>query len=206
MSDTERQRLLAVLGETEPAILEGRVVDEVPRSVPLRAVHAVRVVAKHDRTRAAGRNVAYVGVGAAVIVRRLWESRSTARYERYIRAAEAAGDHESALAVGRAAGQVPEGPAPAPDVADRAAAEGRAGTAEDRRRGSSRCSSSSACCWPSRAGTSRRWPPRCRTVAQIAEWVAIAFSVAWGPFLLGAAVDRARPSCTGWAAGTRTPR
>ena len=45
-----------------------------------------------------GRNIAYVGIGAAVITRRIWESRSTARYERHIRAAESAGDHESALA------------------------------------------------------------------------------------------------------------
>src|SRR6185437_7262681 len=48
--------------------------------------------------RAAGRHAAYVGVGAWIIAKRLWESRSIARYERSIRSAEAAGDHEAALA------------------------------------------------------------------------------------------------------------
>jgi S-DNA-T family DNA segregation ATPase FtsK/SpoIIIE len=80
----------------EPPVIEGRVVET--RSVPAQAVHAVRVVARHDRTRAAGRNVAYIGIGAAVITRRMWEGRTTARYERHIRSAESAGDHEAALA------------------------------------------------------------------------------------------------------------
>lgn len=97
-SEDRPRNLPAVPGEAEAVILEGRVIGEPSRPVPLRAVYAVRTVARHDRTRAAGRQVAYVGIGAAVITRRLWESRSTARYERHIRAAELAGDHESALA------------------------------------------------------------------------------------------------------------
>jgi len=74
------------------------VIDEPARTVPRQAVRVIRAVARHDRARAAGRNAAYVGIGAAVIMRRLWESRSIARYERSIRSAEAAGDHEAALA------------------------------------------------------------------------------------------------------------
>ena len=53
---------------------------------------------------AAGRNVAYVGIGAAVITRRLWESRSTARYERHIRSAEAARRPRGGPGVGRRSG------------------------------------------------------------------------------------------------------
>ena len=93
----EPRNLPAVPGEAEPVILEGQVVSEPP-SVPLRAVHVIRTVARHERSRTAGRNVAYIGIGAAVVTKRMWESRSIARYERSIRSAEAAGDHEAALA------------------------------------------------------------------------------------------------------------
>jgi S-DNA-T family DNA segregation ATPase FtsK/SpoIIIE len=82
----------------DPPVLEGQVVDEPARTVPQQAVRVITTAVRHDRTRAAARNAAYVGIGAAVITRRLWESRSTARYERSIRSAEAAGDHEAALA------------------------------------------------------------------------------------------------------------
>lgn len=78
----------------DPPVLEGVVTGRPP----VRVLHAVRTAARHDRARAAGRNVGYIGLGAAVITRRLWESRSTARYERHIRAAEASGDRENALA------------------------------------------------------------------------------------------------------------
>ncbi|HEY3652356.1 MAG TPA: hypothetical protein VGL33_30610 [Streptosporangiaceae bacterium] len=82
----------------DPPVLEGRVVAEPAVTVPRQAARVVVAAVRHDRARAAGRNAAYVGIGAAVITRRLWESRSTARYERSIRSAEAAGDHEAALA------------------------------------------------------------------------------------------------------------
>ncbi|HEY2266821.1 MAG TPA: LAGLIDADG family homing endonuclease, partial [Streptosporangiaceae bacterium] len=82
----------------DPPVLEGRVVGEPARTVPRQAARVIVTAVRHDRVRAAGRNVAYIGIGAAVITRRLWESRSTARYERSIRSAEAAGDHEAALA------------------------------------------------------------------------------------------------------------
>jgi S-DNA-T family DNA segregation ATPase FtsK/SpoIIIE len=82
----------------DPPVLEGQVVGHPARSVPRQAARVLATAVRHDRARAAGRNIAYVGIGAAVIARRLWESRSTARYERHIRSAEAGGDHEAALA------------------------------------------------------------------------------------------------------------
>jgi S-DNA-T family DNA segregation ATPase FtsK/SpoIIIE len=45
----------------------------------------------------AGRHLAYVPIGVSVVAKRLWDSRSTSRYERMIRAAESAGNHEAAL-------------------------------------------------------------------------------------------------------------
>lgn len=98
MTRTGREAPQNLPARREPPVLEGRVIDEPRPSVPRQAAHVIRAAARHDRTRAAGRNAAYIGIGAAVITRRLWESRSIARYERSIRAAEAAGDHEAALA------------------------------------------------------------------------------------------------------------
>jgi DNA segregation ATPase FtsK/SpoIIIE, S-DNA-T family len=76
--------------------IEGVIVD-APPSGPARMVHAARAAAGHEHTRAAARNTAYVAVGAAVVFRRLWDSRTTARYERGFRAAESGGDHEAML-------------------------------------------------------------------------------------------------------------
>ena len=81
----------------DPPVLEGHVIDEPARTVPQQAARVIVTAVRHEHARAAGRNLAYIGIGAAVITRRLWESRSTARYERSIRSAEAAGDHEAAL-------------------------------------------------------------------------------------------------------------
>jgi S-DNA-T family DNA segregation ATPase FtsK/SpoIIIE len=86
------------LSDLEPAgdqtpVLEGRVV----RPAPARVVQRVRVVVKHERTRTAGRHAAYVGIGTAVVVKRLWDSRSSGRYERAWRTAETSGDREAAL-------------------------------------------------------------------------------------------------------------
>jgi hypothetical protein len=50
----------------------------------------VRVIAQHDHAKAAGRRLAYIPLGAAVVAKRLWDSRNTARYERWLRTAEAA--------------------------------------------------------------------------------------------------------------------
>ncbi|MFJ1857595.1 ATP-binding protein [Streptomyces anulatus] len=61
---------------------------------------AVRRVATHDRTRSAARFTVrhgmYVVGGGRIVARRAWEGRTAARYERMLRAAEAAGNLELA--------------------------------------------------------------------------------------------------------------
>jgi S-DNA-T family DNA segregation ATPase FtsK/SpoIIIE len=61
-----------------------------------RHARRVRELATHDRTRAAGRlavrHTAYIAGGARILVKRTWDGRSAARYERMIRTAEAAGN------------------------------------------------------------------------------------------------------------------
>ena len=52
---------------------------------------------QHEHAKTAGRHVAYIPIGASVVAKRLWDSRTTARYERFMRAAEATGNHEAAL-------------------------------------------------------------------------------------------------------------
>jgi S-DNA-T family DNA segregation ATPase FtsK/SpoIIIE len=81
-------------GDIEEMIFDGEVVDEPPRTV-LPAAGAVRTVIAHPHTRLAGRHGAYIAIGAVVAVRR-WHAART-RHERMQRAAEAAGDHETAL-------------------------------------------------------------------------------------------------------------
>lgn len=79
-------------------VVEGEVLPRRLRVTDARtAVATVRVVATHPRTKTALRHVLYVAVGATVVGRRLWDSRTTARYERMMRSAEIAGDHQSAL-------------------------------------------------------------------------------------------------------------
>lgn len=77
--------------------------DQAPRQrTPLRA-RASRVVT-HPRTRSvagtvaksAARQGAYVLAGGRIVARRTWDARTTARHERMMRAAEAAGDHQGA--------------------------------------------------------------------------------------------------------------
>jgi DNA segregation ATPase FtsK/SpoIIIE, S-DNA-T family len=77
-------------------VLEGQVVEDPRRPVPLRVIS---VVARHGPTRAAGRHLGYIPLGAAVVTRRLWDTRTSARYERWMRAAEAAGDLDKVLAL-----------------------------------------------------------------------------------------------------------
>ena len=66
-----------------------------------RTARTVRTVATDPRTRTAGRavarNGAYVVGGAGILARRAWDGRSAARYERMMRIAEAAGQHETAM-------------------------------------------------------------------------------------------------------------
>ena len=108
MTDTsEAGKTVALPGpaEVDAEVVEGVVVDDeaavsrptVVQVVIVRPVEVIKVVVKHDHTRTAGRHLMYIPLGALVAVKRLWESRSTARYERMFRAAEAAGNHEAAL-------------------------------------------------------------------------------------------------------------
>jgi S-DNA-T family DNA segregation ATPase FtsK/SpoIIIE len=86
-----------------PRVVSGTVVN---RPAPdrkhwvVRGGRSVHRVATHDRTRTAGRLVArnglYVAGGARILTRRAWDGRTAARYERMLRAAEAAGNHEMA--------------------------------------------------------------------------------------------------------------
>ncbi|WP_037863521.1 FtsK/SpoIIIE domain-containing protein [Streptomyces sp. NRRL S-340] len=66
----------------------------------LRSGRAVRTALKHENTRTAARLVArhslYVAGGARIVARRTWDGRTAARYERMLRAAEAAGNYEAA--------------------------------------------------------------------------------------------------------------
>ncbi|MDT0380292.1 ATP-binding protein [Streptomyces sp. DSM 42041] len=83
----------------EPARIEPAV-----RRRRLRARHAagaVRAALTDERTRTAGRLVArhgmYVVGGTRIVAKRAWDGRTTARYERMMRAAEAAGQPDRAL-------------------------------------------------------------------------------------------------------------
>jgi S-DNA-T family DNA segregation ATPase FtsK/SpoIIIE len=66
----------------------------------VRSGRAVRRAATHERTRATGRAVirhgSYVLGGTRIVAKRAWDGRTAARYERMIRAAEAAGNYEVA--------------------------------------------------------------------------------------------------------------
>ncbi|MFC8780051.1 FtsK/SpoIIIE domain-containing protein [Streptomyces nigra] len=72
------------------------------RPVPLwvRSGRAIRTGVTHERTRAAARAAArhtsYTFNGGRIVARRAWDGRTGARYERMIRAAEAAGNLEAA--------------------------------------------------------------------------------------------------------------
>ncbi|MEU7528973.1 FtsK/SpoIIIE domain-containing protein [Saccharothrix sp. NPDC042600] len=88
-----------LLTPEESAALDRRLAAQ--RAERLRAAagtvaRVVRTGATHDRTRRAGRavvrNALYVPAGAGVVARQVWEAHTTARYQRMMRAAEAAGD------------------------------------------------------------------------------------------------------------------
>ncbi|MEU2677110.1 ATP-binding protein [Streptomyces sp. NPDC007107] len=74
----------------------------VTASVPLwvRSARGIRTVATHEHTktacRAAARHGLYVVGGTRIVARRTWEGRTASRYERLLRAAEAAGNMEAA--------------------------------------------------------------------------------------------------------------
>lgn len=79
-------------------VLEGEIVDDdAPRPDPVRVTAVVVRVIRHEHVQRTGRHVAYIPLGATVVARRLWDSRTTARFERLIHAAEAQGDHDAAF-------------------------------------------------------------------------------------------------------------
>ena len=66
----------------------------------MRSGKTVRRIATDERTvtavRAVARHTLYVAGGARIVARRTWDGRTAARYERMLRAAEAAGNYEAA--------------------------------------------------------------------------------------------------------------
>jgi DNA segregation ATPase FtsK/SpoIIIE, S-DNA-T family len=74
-------------------VIEGQV---VPRPNPSVAA-TLRAAVTHRHSQLAARHAAYIGVGIIVAARRTWDSKTTAVYDRNIRAAEAARDQEKAL-------------------------------------------------------------------------------------------------------------
>ncbi|MFJ7137587.1 FtsK/SpoIIIE domain-containing protein [Streptomyces fungicidicus] len=88
--------------DAAPTVLT--VVPDAPpaRPVPLwvRSGRAVKTAVTHERTRSAGRSVVrhslYTFNGGRIVARRAWDGRTGSRYERMIRAAEAAGNLEAA--------------------------------------------------------------------------------------------------------------
>lgn len=91
--------------DTEPATVTTLTVvpDPAPVApVPLwvRSGRAIKTAATHEKTtttaRAVARHSLYIAGGARIVARRTWDGRTTARYERYMRAAEAAGNMEAA--------------------------------------------------------------------------------------------------------------
>ena len=83
--------------EIEPDVIDGVIVGEPPPSAPAKVVRVVQVAVQHPHTKRAGRHLAYIPLGFAVVTRRLWLSRTTSRYELWLRRAEADGNQEAAL-------------------------------------------------------------------------------------------------------------
>ncbi|CAM5665145.1 hypothetical protein SALBM135S_00119 [Streptomyces alboniger] len=88
--------------ETEAASVTTLSVVPDPAPVPLwvRSARTVRRIATDERTREAGRSAVrhsmYVVGGTRIVARRTWDGRTGSRYERLLRAAEAAGNYEVA--------------------------------------------------------------------------------------------------------------
>ncbi|MGW0763799.1 FtsK/SpoIIIE domain-containing protein, partial [Streptomyces sp. NPDC002814] len=88
--------------DTAPTVLT--IVPDAPpaRPVPLwvRSGRAIKTAATHETTKTAARAVARHGLytfnGGRIVARRTWDGRTGARYERMLRAAEAAGNYEVA--------------------------------------------------------------------------------------------------------------
>lgn len=93
--------LPAVPDPADPAeIVDGVIVEDDdqaaqgPRSATLRVLGPVATMARDKRVQGAGRHAAYIVLGVGVGARRAWNSRTSAPYQRWLRSAEAAGDHD----------------------------------------------------------------------------------------------------------------
>jgi DNA segregation ATPase FtsK/SpoIIIE, S-DNA-T family len=95
------RNLPALPADVGSDVIDGEIVSDAPQRpvvIVLRpVVQVVKIVVRHEHSKTAGRHVAYVPLGVVVVVKRVWESRTTARYDRYIRAAERTGNHQVAL-------------------------------------------------------------------------------------------------------------
>ncbi|MEU3225169.1 ATP-binding protein [Streptomyces sp. NPDC006976] len=74
--------------------------EKAPVPLWVRSARGIRTVATHENTktacRATARHGLYVWGGTRIVARRTWEGRTASRYERLLRAAEAAGNMEAA--------------------------------------------------------------------------------------------------------------
>ncbi|GHA96976.1 MULTISPECIES: FtsK/SpoIIIE domain-containing protein [Streptomyces] len=84
----------------ETAAAAAPIAKTAPVPLWVRSARGIRTVATHDRTttacRATARHGLYVLGGTRIMARRTWEGRTASRYERLLRAAEAAGNMEAA--------------------------------------------------------------------------------------------------------------
>jgi S-DNA-T family DNA segregation ATPase FtsK/SpoIIIE len=103
----ERQLTLVKLPapEAPPADAPERPVEQPapapkPERLYVRAGRKARAIATHERTRTAGRlavrHGSYVAGGTRIVTKRAWDGRTAARYERMLRACEAAGKMDEA--------------------------------------------------------------------------------------------------------------
>ena len=92
----EPDRLPAVPDDAGVAevVIDGQV---VPRPPVTRVTAVVTGIVRHEHAQRGARHLSYIPLGAAVVVKRLWESRTTSRYDMWMRAAKATGNHEAAL-------------------------------------------------------------------------------------------------------------
>ncbi|MFF9920364.1 FtsK/SpoIIIE domain-containing protein [Streptomyces globisporus] len=84
----------------ETAAVATSAAEKVPVPLWVRSARGIRTVATHEHTktacRATARHGLYVLGGTRIVARRTWEGRTASRYERMLRAAEAAGNMEAA--------------------------------------------------------------------------------------------------------------
>lgn len=96
LRDVEHDQAVTERPSAQPAISAG-VEAEEDGEHERRPFHRVRTVAGHRVTRGAARQAVYVGAGAVLARRHYRDEKSTTRHHRFMRAAEAVGDHQTAL-------------------------------------------------------------------------------------------------------------